>query len=309
MEQTVIRIGTRGSKLALWQANWVAEQLTALGVQSQLVPISTRGDQQPDGSVAKLGTDGVFTKELQKALLDGRIDVAVHSLKDLPTEPVRGISLAAVPSRESPFDALVSRDGQKFDELPKGALLGTGSLRRRAQLLHARSDLRFSELRGNIDTRLRKLREGEVDALVLAEAGLNRLGWSAEISEVLSAPLMLPAVGQGALGIESRSGDRSVGDLLLRIDDPIAHQSVIAERAMLATLLGGCLAPVGAWGRVEDDGRLHLSACVLSADGQRRLAVDLLGNAADAEALGRQAAEKLLASGAAELIEESRGKQ
>ncbi len=188
-------------------------------------------------------------------------------------------------------------------------MLGTGSLRRRAQLLHARSDLRFSEMRGNIDTRLRKLREGEVDALVLAEAGLNRLGWSAEISEVLSAPLMLPAVGQGALGIETRSGDRSVGDLLLRIDDPVAHQSVIAERTMLASLLGGCLAPVGAWGRVEDDGQLHLSACVLSADGQRRLAVDLLGNAADAEALGRQAAEKLLAGGAAELIEESRRKQ
>jgi hydroxymethylbilane synthase len=295
--------------LAIWQANWVAEQLTALGAQCQLIAISTHGDQQPERNVASLGSDGVFTKELQKALLDGRIDVAVHSLKDLPTDPVNGLILVAVPTRESPFDVLVSRGGQTFDRLPSGAVLGTGSLRRRAQLLRARPDLKFSELRGNVDTRLRKLREGEVDALVLAEAGLNRLGWNAEITEVLPSTLVLPAVGQGALGIEVRSGDQPHREMLAHLDDPAAHQSVVAERTLLAALRGGCLAPVGAWGRLENDGRLHLSACVLSFDGTRRVAADLLGNAADAQAIGRQVADKLLADGAAELIEQSRGKR
>jgi hydroxymethylbilane synthase len=304
---TSIRIGTRGSKLAIWQANWVAEQLAARGIPSELVTISTRGDQQPDGLVASLGSDGVFTKELQKALLDGRIDVAVHSLKDLPTDPVEGIVLAAVPIRESPFDVLVSRTGQRFDRLPIGALLGTGSLRRRAQLLHARPDLKFSELRGNIDTRLRKLREGQVDALVLAEAGLKRLGCAAEITEVFTPEIILPAVGQGALAIEVRSGDQPCLELLAQVDDSATHKSIIAERTLLATLRGGCLAPIGAWGRVEDDGRLHLTACVLSGDGSRRLFADCFGNVADAAAVGRQAAEKLLAEGANKLIEQSRG--
>ena len=270
MQPISVRIGTRSSKLATWQANWVAEQLTALGAQCQLIAISTHGDQQPERNVASLGFDGVFTKELQKALLDGRIDVAVHSLKDLPTDPVNGLILAAVPTRESPFDVLVSRGGHTFERLPSGAVLGTGSLRRRAQLLRARPDLKFSELRGNVDTRLSKLREGEVDALVLAEAGLNRLGRRAEITEVLPSTLMLPAVGQGALGIEVRSGDQPHRELLVRLDDPASHQSVVAERTLLAALRGGCLAPVGAWGRLENDGRLHLSACVLSYDGTRR---------------------------------------
>jgi hydroxymethylbilane synthase len=306
-KRPLVRIGTRGSKLAMWQANWVAEQLAARGVLSELVTISTRGDQQPDGSVASLGTDGVFTKELQKALLVGRIDVAVHSLKDLPTDPVEGIIFAAVPKRESPFDVLVSRTRQQFNQLPIGALLGTGSLRRRAQLLHARPDLKFSEVRGNIDTRLRKLREGQVDALVLAEAGLKRLGWEADITEVFTPELILPAVGQGALGIEVRSDDQTCRELLSQVDDPATHQSVVAERTLLASLRGGCLAPIGAWGRVEVDGRLHLSACVVSGDGSSRLFADRFGNAADAVAIGRQVAESLLADGATKLIEQSRG--
>ena len=302
-----VRIGTRGSKLAIWQANWVAQQLAVRGVPSELVTISTRGDQQPEGSVAAFGIDGVFTKELQKALLDGRIDVAVHSLKDLPTDPVEGLILAAVPTRESPFDVLVSRAGQRFDQLPIGASLGTGSLRRRAQLLHARPDLKFSELRGNIDTRLRKLRDGQVDALVLAEAGLKRLSWAAEITEVFTPELILPAVGQGALGIEVRSGDQTCRELFSQVDDPATHQSVVAERTLLASLRGGCLAPIGAWGRVEVDGRLHLSACVLSGDGSSRLFADRFGNVADAVDIGRKVAESLLADGATELIEQSCG--
>ncbi len=304
--KTPIRIGTRGSPLAMWQANWVREQLEAAGIKAELVTIASRGDQQPDSPIAGLGTDGVFTKELQKALLDGRIDVAVHSLKDLPTDTVKGLVLAAVPPRESPLDVLVSRDGKRFAELPHGTRVGTGSLRRRAQLLHARGDLQMLDIRGNVDTRLQKLRDGDFDALVLAHAGLKRLGRDGEITEILSAAVMLPAVGQGALGLEARAGDHDTRQILDKIDDVESHQSAIAERTMLAALAGGCLAPIGAWARVEDDGRLHLSARVLSADGRKRLAADRFANAADAVALGRQVAEQLLAEGAGQLIEETR---
>jgi hydroxymethylbilane synthase len=301
-----IQIGTRGSALALWQANWVAARLAEAGTKCDVVTVVTRGDQQPETPLENLGTEGVFTKELQKWLLDGRIDVAVHSLKDLPTDVVKGLVLAAVPARESPLDVVISRGGEKFQQLPEGARIGTGSLRRRTQLLHVRADLEMVDIRGNIDTRLRKLQEGQFDALVLAEAGLKRLNLAAQVTEVLSPTVMLPAIGQGALGLETRSGDRSTRDALEKIDDLTSHQAVLAERTLLATLRGGCLAPVGAWGRVEDDGRLHLSACVLSNDGRQRLDADLLGNAADAVQIGRQAAEQLLASGAAKLIEQSR---
>jgi hydroxymethylbilane synthase len=301
-----LRIGTRGSKLALWQADWVATRLEGVGTKCEVVTISTRGDQQPDLPLQSIGTDGVFTKELQKWLLDGRIDVAVHSLKDLPTEVVKGVSLATVPARESPFDVLISHDGRPFSQLPKTARIGTGSLRRRTQLLHARPDLQMLDIRGNVDTRLRKLDDGLFDALVLAEAGLKRLELASRITEVLPPSLMLPAIGQGALGLEARTGDRGTRDFLAAIDDLDSHQSVIAERTLLAALCGGCLAPVGAWGRLEDDGRLHLSACVLSRDGKRRLSADLLGNAADAVQIGRQVAEQLLADGAADLIQQSR---
>jgi hydroxymethylbilane synthase len=306
MPKESICIGTRGSALALWQVNWVAAQLTATGVKSDVKIIASRGDQQPNTPIAAIGADGVFTKELQKALLDGRIDVAVHSLKDLPTDTVKGLVLAAVPPRESPFDALISRDGKRFEQLPRGTRVGTGSLRRRAQLLHARNDLQLLDIRGNVDTRLRKLRDGEYDALILAHAGLKRLGLESQITEILPTSLMLPAVGQGALGLESRTGDHATRQILERIDDLESHQSVLAERTMLAALAGGCLAPIGAGGRVEDDGRLHLSACVVSPDGHNRLAADRFANAADAVALGRQVAEELLADGAAKLIEQAR---
>ena len=203
-----LHIGTRGSKLALWQANWVATRLEGVGTKSEVVTISTRGDQQSDIPLASIGAEGVFTKELQKWLLDGRIDVAVHSLKDLPTDVVKGVSLATVPARESPFDVLISRDGCPFSQLPKAARIGTGSLRRRTQLLHARPDLQLLDIRGNVDTRLRKLDDGQFDALVLAEAGLKRLDLASRITEVLHPSLMLPAIGQGALGLEARTGDR-----------------------------------------------------------------------------------------------------
>jgi hydroxymethylbilane synthase len=306
MNPAVLRIGTRGSKLALWQADWVAKRLEVAGFKSELVTIATRGDREPAGPIAALGGEGVFTKELQKAVLDGRIDLAVHSLKDLPTEEAKGLALAAVPLRDSPHDALVSTQPRGFLDLPQEARIGTGSLRRRCQLLHLRADLQILDIRGNVETRLAKLDDRQYDAIILAEAGLARLGLAGRATEILSPSVMLPAVGQGALAVETRAGDRSTREIVARIDDEEAHQSVLAERSLLLTLRGGCLAPIAAWGRIEDDGRLHLSACVLSADGSRRLATDLLGNAADAVTIGRHAAEQLLDQGAEKLIADAR---
>jgi len=306
MNREILRIGTRGSRLALWQANWVAQRLEAIGIKAEVVTIATRGDRQSHGPIASLGGEGIFTKELQKAVLDGRIDLAVHSLKDLPTEETKGLALAAVPLRDSPYDVLVARAGSRLADLPKRARLGTGSLRRRCQLLHFRADFQIADIRGNVETRLAKLDEGQYDAIVLAEAGVSRLGLCQRISETLPPTIMLPAVGQGALAVETRAADRSTRAIVAKIDEDAAHQSALAERTLLATLRGGCLAPIAAWARIEDDGRLHLSAYVLKSDGSQRLAADLRGNAADAIAIGRQAAEELLAAGAARLIEEAR---
>lgn len=304
---TTIRIGTRGSALARWQAEWVAAQLRERGVRVELIPIATAGDLHQQGPIGAIGTSGVFTKELQRALIDGRIDLAVHSLKDLPTEPVAGLMLAAVPPRESPGDALLSRDKLRFDELPNGARVGTGSLRRQSQLLHTRPDLKLLDVRGNVDTRVRKLHEGEFDAVVLAEAGLKRLGLVHEITEVLPKTLLLPAVGQGALGLETRTDDTPTRTVILVLDDPLSHAAVLAERAMLAALRGGCLAPVGAWARQEDGATLRLSVAVLSRDGAQRIAAEADGELGQPEELGRRVAEALLAQGAAELIQSSRG--
>jgi hydroxymethylbilane synthase len=301
-----IRIGTRASPLAQWQANWVAELLRAAGIDVQLVPITTAGDRDQQGRIGAIGTSGVFTNELQRGLLDGRIDLAVHSLKDLPTEPVEGLRLAAVPPRESPGDALVSRGGVRFVELPAGAKVGTGSLRRQSQLLHARRDLQVCQIRGNVETRLRKLHEGQFDALVLAEAGLKRLGLANEITEIVPKSLMLPAVGQGALGLEARTDDADTLAAVAELDDRATHAAVRAERTLLAELRGGCLAPVGAWGRVEDGGRLRLAAVVLSQDGVQRLFAEYDDDLDQSESLGRRTASELLNQGAAALIASSR---
>lgn len=299
-----VRLGTRASALARWQAEWVASQLQADGrVEVELVPISTRGDRQQTGPIESVGAIGVFTKELQRALLDDRVDLVVHSLKDLPTIPVEGVSIASVPTRESVADVLVSREGLSLEELPAGAQVGTGSQRRTAMLLSARSDLEIMPIRGNVDTRLAKVREGQYDAIVLAEAGLRRLGLEAAVTEVLAAPLMLPAVGQGALGIETRSGDTAVRELVATLDDAATHAAVTAERAMLARLCAGCLAPVGGWGRVSDDGALRLSAVVLSIDGVTRLEADASDDIAECEALGHRVADALLEQGGGALIE------
>jgi hydroxymethylbilane synthase len=292
--------------LARWQAGWVADRLAELAVETQLVPITTRGDERSGGPIGAVGGQGVFTKELQRVLVACEIDLAVHSLKDLPTEAVKGLVLAAVPARGPLGDVLISRSGEPLERLLHQARVGTGSLRRRTQLWHVRPDLRMEDVRGNVETRIAKLRAGSYDALVLAEAGLERLDLSAQITQRLPLSLMLPAVGQGALGIEARVDDRATLEQLERLDDPDTHNAVSAERAMLAALRGGCLAPVGGWGRVSD-GRLRLSGVVLSADGSRRIFAEQTGEPAEPVALGQAVAAELFAQGAGEMIEEARG--
>ena len=266
-----LRLGTRASALARWQADWVAERLENLGLAVELVPITTSGDTQ-QGPLEVIGGQGLFTKEIQRALLDRRIDLAVHSLKDLPTEEVAGLCLAAVPQRAPVGDALVCPQHASLDELPPRAVVGTGSLRRRAQLLHARGDLRIKHIRGNVETRLRKVRQGDgdYDATILAEAGLRRLGLDAEITQLLPLSILMPAVGQGALGLETRADDQAVREQVGHLNDPSTYGAVVAERAMLAALQGGCLAPIAAWGRMEAD-RLALTGRVISGDGARVL--------------------------------------
>jgi hydroxymethylbilane synthase len=298
-ERRKVRLGTRSSPLARWQAEWVAARLTALGVAVELVPITTQGDVKT-GPLGQIGGQGLFTKEIQRALLDEQIDLAVHSLKDLPTADVPGLAIAAVPVRESIHDVLVG-PYRTLDELPHGARIGTGSLRRRAQLLHRRPDLELLEIRGNVDTRLRKVDSGEYDAIVLAQAGLSRLGLGQRIAYVIPTSLMLPAVGQGALGLETRSDDDFVRQLLRPLDDLDTHQAVAAERSLLQSLRAGCLAPVGAWGRV-DNGKLHIEAVVLNPAGTKRLYVQRQGDPSKAVNLGQDAAEELLRQGAGELI-------
>ena len=300
-DAVALRIGTRGSPLARWQADWVAAQLLQSGVAATLVHIATEGDRQQRGSIEQMGTQGVFTKEIQRALLAGQVDLAVHSLKDLPTEPAPGLCLAAVPARGPSGDVLVSRQGLMFDALPQGALIGTGSSRRRSQLWHVRADLRIADVRGNVDTRLRKLHAGEFDALVLAEAGLARLGLGDQITQVLPRSMMLPAVGQGALGLETRTGDARTRGLIAALDHSATHQAVLAERAMLAALRGGCLAPVGAWARLQGD-ELLLTGVVLSNDGKIRLEAQSSGKAGQAAEIGQRVAQQLASQGAMQLI-------
>jgi len=300
-----LRLGTRSSPLARWQAEWVVARLADRGVAVELVPITTQGDVKT-GPLGQIGGQGLFTKELQRALLDGQIDLAVHSCKDLPTAPVEGLVIAAVPERESTADVLVSPKADRFEALPSGARIGTGSLRRKAQLLHLRPDLVVEDIRGNVETRLRKLDEGQFDAIVLAEAGLKRLGLADRIAHVIPYRDMLPAVGQGALAIEARADDERTQSLLALLDHPSSHRAVLAERALLFHLRAGCLAPVGALAQAGSE-HLRLEAVVLSPDGRRRLTA----NGSIAEELpavvGEMVAQDLLNQGAAELIAASHG--
>lgn len=307
-----IRIATRASRLALWQAHHISSLIanTCPGQTVELVEVSTAGDRDQSQTLQSLGSFGVFTREVQLALLDGRADLAVHSLKDLPTEVVDGLVLAAVPERGPMFDLLVwpqSRsENSGWDSLPKNARIGTGSPRRRAQLLHQRNDLQLQEVRGNVETRLNKLDDNQYDALVLAEAGLSRLDLLAgRQTEPLRPPLMFPAVGQGALGIECRADDDHVIAVLHKLNDPATRTAVTAERSLMADLRAGCHAPLGVVTSVEQD-QLTLEAVVLSPDGRQRLHAEATSSIADAENLGQRAAETLRQQGAEALVEAAR---
>lgn len=300
MPDRTLRIGTRTSALASWQANWVAEALREKGCEVEIIGIETRGDVTT-GPLTTDGGEGLFTKAIQNELLAENVDLAVHSLKDLPTEPIPGLKLTATPVREATADALISSSNETLANLPKGARVGTGSIRRRAQLLHSRPDLQVIDIRGNLDTRLTKLETDEYDAIILAQAGLTRLNWGDRITELLKPPLMFPAVGQGALGLEIRADDKFAADALATINDSKTFAAVTAERAMLRSLRAGCMAPVGALAKV-DAGELQLEGVVLSVDGAVRIETKVVGDPKDAEQLGETAAEQLLAQGGAKLI-------
>ncbi len=303
-----LRLATRTSRLALWQANHVADLIRARDpeIQVEIVELSTEGDRDRITRLASLGGQGVFTREIQAAVLEGRADVAVHSLKDLPTDPMEGLLLSGIPRRGPRFDVLVLPLGRKIascDELPAGARIGSGSLRRQAQLLHARSDFKLLEIRGNVETRLGKLDAGEYEAVLLAEAGLMRLGLEERVSLRLTPPLMFPAVGQAALGLECRADDEETQAILKSISDDETSREVRAERACLKALRAGCHAPVGVLCQLDKTrGQLALDAVVLSPDGQQRLSEQATAASDQPEQLGQKLAEKLLAAGADALI-------
>jgi hydroxymethylbilane synthase len=291
----MIVIGSRGSQLALWQARWVQSQLAAAGVESRIEIIRTTGDKITDVPLAKVGSKGLFTKEIEDALLDGSVDLAVHSLKDMPTELPAGLTLAAIPEREDVRDAII---GCTLDELPLGAKVGTSSLRRTAQLRALRPDLEVESVRGNVDTRLRKLDEGQYRAILLAAAGLRRLGWADRIAEYIAEDKMCPAVGQGALAIETRE-DRV--EVAAALEHHATRACVTAERALLGALGGGCQVPIGA-NAVLREGTLHLRGIVAAQDGSRIVRGMLEGPVAGAAEMGRELADRLMEQGARELL-------
>jgi hydroxymethylbilane synthase len=291
-------IASRGSQLALWQARWVQARLTEMGLESRIEIIKTTGDKITDVPLAKVGTKGLFTKEIEEALLDGRADLAVHSLKDLPTELPAGLVLAGVPPREDPRDAIL---GRRLNELQAGSKVGTSSLRREAQLHHQCPDIKVESLRGNLDTRVRKLQEGRYDAIVLAAAGLNRLGWENHIAEILVPEVMCPAIGQGALALESREAGTGQ-EACAKFDDAATRAAVTAERAVLATLGGGCQVPIGANAILRND-RLYLRAVVASPDGSQLVSAASDAPPADAESLGHELAAELLRKGARQILD------
>lgn len=294
-------IGSRGSQLALWQAHYIKHQLNKLGVNTTIEIIKTTGDHLQTASLVQSGGKGLFTKEIEEALLAGSIDLAVHSLKDLPTEMPRGLTIAAIPAREDPRDVLV---GCRLGDLPQRARVGTSSGRRGAQLRALRPDVRVEPIRGNVDTRLRKLREGQYDAILLAAAGLRRLGLGDQIAEILSAEQICPAPGQGALALETRENDEA-RRICAELDDEPCRQAVTCERAILAALGGGCQLPVGAYAEIVEK-TLRLSAVVVSPDGSRRLQAEVEGACNRPEELGRAAAADLLAKGAGTILAQNK---
>jgi hydroxymethylbilane synthase len=296
-----LRIGTRGSALARWQAEFVRGALARHGVAAELVIIRTSGDRDRQSSLRVIGGKGVFTKELEDALLEERIDLAVHSMKDMPTSLPAGLEISAICPREDVRDALISRDALKLDELPSGARIGTSSLRRQTQLRHYRGDFEMVDMRGNVDTRLAKLAQGDYDAIVLAKAGLDRLGTAERISEILPPEICLPAAGQGAMGIETRKREDEFFAAVRKLNHRPSQLAVEAERAVLVGLEGGCQVPIGVWARMEADS-LRIDARVLSADGKESIRESRTGSSGNAIELGRAVAAALLDRGADRLL-------
>jgi hydroxymethylbilane synthase len=314
-----IIIATRGSKLALWQAEWIKSQIQHIlpDVNVELNKIKTTGDKILDVPLAQVGGKGLFVKEIEEAMLRGEADLAVHSMKDVPTDLPEGLHLSAICKREDPRDAFItavsghgSGTGKKINslaELPEGAHIGTSSLRRICQLLNKRPDIHITQLRGNVDTRLRKLDDGEFDAIILATAGVKRLGYETRITEKIPTEMSLPAIGQGAVGIECRTDDEFINDLLARLNHQETWICVSAERAFLKKLEGGCQVPIAAYARLED-GKLIIQGLVGSLDGKTLIKDSTEGKPEDAETLGTALAEKLLSQGAGEILAEVYGK-
>ena len=303
-ERSTLVLGTRGSKLAVHQSEWVQARIRELAPQLTVTlrRIQTSGDRILDVPLAKIGGKGLFVKEIEEALLSGDIDLAVHSMKDVPTELPHGLDLLCIPSREDARDALISREGKGFKDLPPKAHVGTSSLRRQAQLLQARPDLSISMLRGNLDTRLKKLRDGHFDAIVLASAGLRRLGWEREITEYLAPEISLPAIGQGALGIEGRRDDTFVREILRGLEHAPTRTQVMAERAMLHRLQGGCQVPIAAYARLVGS-EIVLEGLVASVDGKEVIRDRVTGSVDDPRSIGAQLAERLLSRGGGRILQ------
>ncbi len=303
----LLRVGTRGSALALTQTRQMIGRLKKIFPELKVeeVIIRTKGDEILDAALHEVGGKGLFVKEIEEALLDGRIDAAIHSLKDLPSEFPEGLTLGAVPEREAPWDVLVSRNGESIRNMAPGARIGTSSLRRRAQLKRYRSDLEVVDLRGNVDTRLRKVADGDVEGAILAAAGLNRLGHGERATESLAPELMLPAVGQGALAIEIRQRDAQTADLFASLDHLPTRQAVLAERGVMARLEGGCQVPLAAFAE-ERGGLLHLRGLVASLNGERVVEAEERGDPVEAGLIGEKVAERILELGGAEILAEIR---
>jgi hydroxymethylbilane synthase len=299
-----IIIGSRGSQLALWQANWVKTELEYLynNIDINIRVITTSGDKIQDVPLANIGGKGLFVKEIEEALLAKEIDLAVHSMKDVPMELPAELGISVITKRENPLDALISYKGEILSNLPNGATIGTSSLRRSSQLLKYRADFKILPLRGNVDTRLRKVKEGNYDAILLASAGLNRLGWANRITEEISHEILLPAMGQGALGIETRLGDTKTYDLISPLNHNKTHYAVSAERALVTKLNGSCQVPIGAYGKIEN-GLIILKGLVASLDGKTIYKSEKIGPVDDGIKVGQELGNQLLKMGANHILE------
>ena len=307
MNNTTVRIATRKSALALWQAEYVKAQLEHFheGINVELVPMTTKGDIILDTPLAKVGGKGLFVKELEVAMLEDRADIAVHSMKDVPVDFPEGLGLEVICPREDPRDAFVSNTLKSLADLPKGAIVGTSSLRRQCQLKASRPDLDIRDLRGNVNTRLRKLDEGQYDAIILAAAGLIRLEMSERIAQFIEPEEMLPANGQGAVGIECRNDDKTIKALLAPLECSATRIRVLAERAMNKALQGGCQVPIGSYGVISEDGKeLHLRGLVGAVNGSEMIESEITGPVEQGEALGDKLAQELLSRGADKILTE-----